>query len=63
MKDAKLYSKAGWTSSTRHDAAYIETPEGLKLVVVIFTQNHADERGIISGIATRVLRGLQKEAK
>ncbi|MEP6903229.1 MAG: serine hydrolase, partial [Actinomycetota bacterium] len=30
LKDARLWSKAGWTSKTRHDAAYIETPDGLK---------------------------------
>lgn len=44
MKDAKLYSKAGWTSKTRHDAAYIEMPDGQKLVIVIFTQNHANQK-------------------
>lgn len=59
MKDAKLYSKAGWTSKTRHDAAYIETPEGKKFVIVIFTQNHANQRNIISGIATQVIEKLK----
>ena len=28
---AKLWSKAGWTSTTRHDAAYIERPGGARL--------------------------------
>ena len=37
MTDAKLWSKAGWTSTTRHDAAYIETADGLKFVIVVFT--------------------------
>src|SRR6476661_823954 len=32
MTDAKLWSKAGWTSKTRHDAAYIETADGAKFV-------------------------------
>ncbi len=60
LQDAKLFSKAGWTSSTRHDAAYIETSGGLKLVIVIFTQNHANERQIIPGIATKIIEKLRK---
>lgn len=54
----KLWSKEGWTSKTRHDAAYIETPDGRKAVIVIFTEGHAQEIGIIPGIAGRVLDGL-----
>lgn len=61
LKDAKLYSKAGWTSTTRHDAAYIETPAGMKLVIVIFTQNHAKQRSIISGIASAVISDLDRK--
>lgn len=54
-KNVKLWSKAGWTSTTRHDAAYIETPDGRKFVLVIFTVNHANERDIIPTIAGVVL--------
>ena len=60
MTDTKLWSKAGWTSKTRHDAAYIETPDGRKFVIVVFTENMANERDIIPGIAGRVLDDLQK---
>ncbi|MDQ3088775.1 MAG: class A beta-lactamase-related serine hydrolase [Acidobacteriota bacterium] len=60
MSDAKLWSKAGWTSKTRHDAAYIETPDGLKFVLVVFTENMANEREIIPTIASKILDGLQK---
>ena len=60
MSDAKLWSKAGWTSKTRHDAAYIETPDGLKFVLVVFTENMANERDIIPTIAGKVLDGLRK---
>jgi hypothetical protein len=56
---AKLWSKAGWTSTTRHDAAYIETPGGLKFVLVTFTENFANERDIIATIAKIVLEGLR----
>ena len=55
----KLWSKAGYTSETRHDAAYIETPEGLRFVLVTFTVNHANEREIIPTVARVVLRGLK----
>jgi beta-lactamase class A len=54
----KIWSKEGWTSSTRHDAAYIETPEGLKFVLVVFTENHAKEQEIIPSIARKVIDGL-----
>ena len=42
MTGAKLWSKAGWTSTTRHDAAYIELPNGAKFVLVTFTTDHAE---------------------
>ncbi|MBP7415588.1 MAG: serine hydrolase [Pyrinomonadaceae bacterium] len=61
IRDVKLWSKAGWTSKTRHDAAYVETADGLKFVLVIFTENHANEREIIPGIAGKVLDGLKKK--
>ncbi len=60
LKDARLWSKAGWTSKTRHDAAYIETPDGSKFVLVVFTENMANERDIIPTIAGKVLDNLGK---
>lgn len=58
-KDAHLWSKAGWTSKTRHDAAYIETPRGNKFVLVIFTENVAAEHDIIPAIAGKILNTLE----
>lgn len=55
----KLWSKAGWTSKSRHDAAYVETPEGLKFVLVTFTDSVANEREIIPHIAGIVLQELK----
>ncbi|MEP6944975.1 MAG: serine hydrolase, partial [Acidobacteriota bacterium] len=63
MSDAKLWSKAGWTSKSLHDAAYIETADGLKFVLVIFTDSHANERGVIPAIAGNVIDGLRKLKK
>ena len=60
MKDTKLRSKAGWTSSTRHDAAYVETADGLKFVLVVFTENQANDRDIIPGIAGYILDNWKK---
>ncbi len=51
----KLWSKAGWTSETRHDAAYLELPNGAKFVLVTFTVNHANDRQIIPTVAKFVL--------
>ena len=56
---AKLWSKAGWTSQTRHDAAYVELPNGARFVLVTFTTDHANERGIIESVARQVIRGLE----
>jgi beta-lactamase class A len=58
ITEAKLWSKAGWTSETRHDAAYVETPDGLKFVLIVFTENVANERDIIPNVARSVLQNL-----
>src|SRR2546426_3950136 len=55
---ARLWSKAGWTSTTRHDAAYIELPNGAKFVLVTFTVDHANEREIIPTVARVVIDGI-----
>jgi beta-lactamase class A len=52
---AKLWSKAGWTSECRHDAAYVELPNGAKFVLVTFTMDHANERDIVSSVAKAVV--------
>lgn len=59
MEGAKLWSKAGWTSTTRHDAAYIELPDGAKFVLVTFTTDHANERKIIPTVTRLVISGLK----
>ena len=55
---ARLWSKAGWTSTTRHDVAYIELPDGRKFVLATFTTQHANERDIIPTVARAVMEGL-----
>ena len=58
----RIWSKAGWTSTTRHDVAYIETPAGVKFVLATFTSNHSTDREIIPAVAQVVIDGL-KDAK
>jgi beta-lactamase class A len=58
MTGVKLWSKAGWTSTTRHDAAYIELPNGARFVLVTFTVDHANEREIIPTVAKVVIDGI-----
>jgi beta-lactamase class A len=57
---AKLWSKAGWTSQTRHDSAYIELPNGAKFLLVVFTTDHANERTIIHTVAKVIVDGFVK---
>lgn len=59
LAGTRLWSKAGWTSKSRHDAAYVETPDGLKFVLVVFTENHANDREFIPSVAAGVIRGLR----
>ncbi|MCU1267913.1 MAG: Serine hydrolase [Acidobacteria bacterium] len=59
VEGARLWSKAGWTSTTRHDAAYLEMPDGSKFVLVTFTTDHANEREIIPTVAKVVIEGFR----
>ena len=56
----RVWSKAGWTSTTRHDVAYIEAPDGGKFVLATFTSGHSTEREIIPTVARVVIDGLKK---
>lgn len=60
QEGAKLWSKAGWTSQTRHDAAYVEFPDGRRGVVVIFTEKHAHERNILPTLAREIFPAWRK---
>ena len=55
---AKLWSKAGWTSEVRHDAAYIELPEGKKYVLVVFTRGQARDTKLVPAITRNVFAEL-----
>lgn len=57
---AKLWSKAGWVSWARHDAALIEPPGGGRVIIVTFTEGkeHSKNRAIIAAVARRILTRL-----
>jgi hypothetical protein len=59
VEGARLWSKAGWTSTTRHDAAYLELSDGSKFVLVTFTTDHANDREIIPAVAKIVIKGIK----
>lgn len=56
-----LWSKAGWTSEVRHDAAYVELPDGRRLVIVIFTRGAGDDVGLIPAATRHLLAALSAE--
>jgi beta-lactamase class A len=56
---AKLWSKAGWTNTARHDSAYVELEDGTRVIVVTFTANHSRQRKLIPAVARAVLEGLR----
>ena len=58
-RNTKYWAKAGWTSTTRHDAAYIELPTGENFVLVTFTERHSNTRDIIPTVARVIVDGLK----
>jgi len=60
IEGVRFWAKAGWTSTTRHDAAYLEMPDGSKFILVTFTTDHANEREIIPTVARVVIQGMKE---
>lgn len=56
---SRLWSKAGWTSEVRHDAAYVELPSGRKVVMVVFTRGQAGDVTLVPGVTRQVMAALQ----
>ena len=53
--DTKLWSKAGWTSTVRHDVACVEQ-NGQKKVYAIFTRYQVENPKLLQWLATEMLR-------
>lgn len=52
---SELHSKAGWTSTVRHDVAFVTLPDARKCVIAIYTKSHSGTPVIIKGLAKRLL--------
>ena len=61
-QDAQLWSKAGWTSQVRHDAAYIEIPSLPPYLLVVFTEGkaHSKNQAILPFVSRQVAAAMSK---
>ena len=59
-QDAHLWSKAGWTTQVRHDAAYIELPNQRPYLLVVFTEGrvHSQNQTILPFISQQIAEVL-----
>lgn len=55
-QDTQLWSKAGWTSKVRHDAAYIEMSGKQPYLLVVFTEGkeHSKNKAILPFVSQQV---------
>ncbi|MBE9126157.1 MULTISPECIES: serine hydrolase [unclassified Coleofasciculus] len=60
--EAQLWSKAGWTSQVRHDAAYIEIPSLYPYLLVVFTEGkaHSQNQTILPFISRQIVDVMSK---
>ncbi|MBR8830032.1 MAG: hypothetical protein N5P05_003311 [Chroococcopsis gigantea SAG 12.99] len=60
-ENAGVWSKAGWTSRVRHDAAYIEIPDSSPYLLVIFTEgkDNSQNRQIIPYISGLIAESVK----
>jgi beta-lactamase class A len=42
--ESQIWSKAGWTAQTRHDAAYIELPDRQPYLLIVFTEGSTNSQ-------------------
>ena len=59
--NAQIWSKAGWMSRVRHDAAYIEIPNLPPYLLVIFTEGkkNAQNKSILPFVSQSIVKALQ----
>jgi hypothetical protein len=61
-ESSQIWSKAGWTSQVRHDAAYIEIPDKLPYLLVVLTEGkeNARNREILPFISTAIVGAIEE---
>ncbi|TAE59734.1 MAG: serine hydrolase [Nostocales cyanobacterium] len=59
-ENSQIWSKAGWTSSVRHDAAYIEILEKSPYLLIVFTEGKAQakSREILPFISQQIAEAM-----
>ncbi len=59
-QDTQLWSKAGWTSQVRHDAAYIELPSQRPYLLVVFTEGkaHSQNSAILPFVSQQIAEAV-----
>ncbi|MBW4576376.1 MAG: class A beta-lactamase-related serine hydrolase [Aphanothece sp. CMT-3BRIN-NPC111] len=59
-QDAQIWSKAGWTSQVRHDAAYIELPNRQPYLLTVFTEGkaHSQNKAILPFVSHQVAAAM-----
>lgn len=64
-QNARLWSKAGWMSRVRHDAAYIEIPNVSPYLLVVFTEGkaNAQNRSILPFISQSIVKAMLQNFK
>ena len=61
-QNTRLWSKAGWMSRVRHDAAYIEIPNISPYLLVVFTQGkeNAQNKSILPFISHEIAKAMME---
>jgi hypothetical protein len=62
-KGSRLWSKAGWSSRVKHDAAIVQLPHGRRFILVVFTSGQAAARStdILPFVARKVAAALARD--
>jgi predicted amidohydrolase YtcJ len=59
---SQYYAKAGWTSDTRHDTAYIRLANGAEYILAVFTVGNSKQMDIIPLVSQLVAQEFSKTA-
>lgn len=61
--ESQIWSKAGWTSQVRHDAAYIELPHRQPYLLVVFTEGtNSQNRHLLPFISGQFVAAMSEDS-
>lgn len=60
--ESQIWSKAGWTSQVRHDAAYIELPDGQSYLLIVSLEgtDHSHNQQILPFISAKFVSAMSE---